>query len=143
MNTVWQTFGVMGLSLLVMGCQPPQQETVAEPEIVLQDQQQMQNQITEMDQQIRSMVGMAYAEDAKQCRLAEVGHRPCGGPDYYLGYSTSTVDAEVLAKLINEHRQLQQAYQQEFGIMGTCEVIPRPVVTLQGGRCVAVHASDR
>ncbi|RUO61821.1 hypothetical protein [Pseudidiomarina insulisalsae] len=137
--------------MLLLGCGGPQQpaadeqqqvttpdETVANPELV-----DNRAKLAELDQQIRSMVGMAYAENIEQCRLAEVGHRPCGGPQYYMAYSTATVDEAVLQELINEHLQLQIAYQRDHDIVGTCEVIPRPAVTLQGGRCVAVSASDR
>jgi hypothetical protein len=99
--------------------------------------------LAELNQQIRSMAGMAYADDLKQCRLAEVGHRPCGGPEYYLAYSTTTVDEKVLQELIREHRELQINYQREHDVMGTCEVIPRPQLALQEGRCVAVKELAR
>lgn len=101
------------------------------------------SKIAELDQQIRSMVGMAYADNVKQCRLAEVGHRPCGGPEYFIAYSTATVDATVLEELIREHRELQMNYQREHDVVGTCEVLPRPQLSLYEGRCVAQQASLR
>lgn len=120
----------------------PKLEPVAEAPSKVTD---TRAKLAELDQQIRSMVGMAYADNVEQCRLAEVGHRPCGGPEYYMAYSTTTVDETVLHELIREHRDLQMSYQQEHGVMGTCEVIPRPQVVLQQGRCVAQpqQTSDR
>ncbi|MFC0444282.1 hypothetical protein ACFOD1_03105 [Pseudidiomarina halophila] len=104
---------------------------------------ELTSRIAGLDQQIRSMIGMAYADNLEQCRLAEIGHRPCGGPQYYMAYSTTALDEEALLELIAEHRALQTRFQQENDIVGTCEVLPRPQLTLQGGRCVASPTAER
>lgn len=142
-----------GLSLLTLvACGGPNstaqemERDTAAPEPVVEAPGQVTDtraKLAELDQQIRSMVGMAYADNLKQCRLAEVGHRPCGGPEYYIAYSITTVDENVLQELIREHRELQMSYQKEHGVMGTCEVIPRPQLTMHEGRCVAQQTLDR
>ncbi|MDN7124584.1 hypothetical protein [Pseudidiomarina terrestris] len=126
---------------LLAGCNGPSEEPLqSQPTAAAEDPQA---QMAGLDQQIRSMIGMAYADNLEQCRLAEVGHRPCGGPQYYIAYSTTTVDEAVLQKLIAEHRQLQINYQQRHDVVGTCEVIPRPQLTMQGGRCIASPTAER
>ena len=127
---------------------PANEEVSAEPKAELEPVAQAPGKVTdtrakiaELDQQIRSLVGMAYADTVKQCRLAEVGHRPCGGPEYYLAYSITTVDENVLQELIREHRDLQMSYQREHDVVGTCEVLPRPLLSLYEGRCVAQQST--
>lgn len=125
---------------LLVGCNGPSEEPLQSEPVAVEDPQV---QMAGLDQQIRSMIGMAYADSLEQCRLAEVGHRPCGGPQYYMAYSTSTVDENVLEKLIAEHRKLQISYQEQHDVVGTCEVIPRPVLALEGGRCIASPTAER
>lgn len=147
MNVVVGTISSAFAVVLIAGCQPVSntpEETVDAPVTAAPKQVvDTRAKLAELDQQIRSMVGMAYADTLAQCRLAEVGHRPCGGPEYYMAYSTTTVDTKVLAELIREHRELQISYQEEHGLVGTCEVIPRPQLSLYQGRCVAQQTSDR
>ncbi|RUO74442.1 hypothetical protein CWI80_03630 [Pseudidiomarina sediminum] len=129
---------VASMTLALAGCSgaemAPRNTPEAQPQVVA-----TAATVAELDQQIRSMVGMAYAEDFAQCRLAEVGHRPCGGPQYFIAYSTASVDEKTLLSLIDEHRQLQQDYQQKHGVVGTCEVLQRPSLAYVDGRCVAQH----
>lgn len=125
---------------LLVGCGGPAEEPRTEPMTEVED---TQARLAGLDQQIRSMIGMAYADSVEQCRLAEVGRRPCGGPDYYMAYSTAAVDESALLELIADHRKLQNSYQQQNDIVGTCEVIPKPVLTLQGGRCIASATAER
>lgn len=126
--------------LLLVGCGGPEEEPLAAPPVEVEE---IQARMAGLDQQIRSMIGMAYADSLEQCRLAEVGHRPCGGPQYYMAYSTTALDEDALLELIAEHRALQTRFQQENDIVGTCEVLPRPQLTLQGGRCIASPTAER
>ncbi|KFZ28340.1 hypothetical protein IDAT_10085 [Pseudidiomarina atlantica] len=138
-----------GLTLLT-GCggsiEEPSQSVSAElsteqPE--MEPARDSQAEFAELDQQIRSMIGMAYADNLEQCKLAAIGHRPCGGPEYYMAYSTAALDEQVLLKLIDEHRELQTAFQQDNDIVGTCEMISKPLVVLNGGRCLAQPTAER
>lgn len=91
-----------------------------------------------LDNQIRSMVGIARADSIEQCRLAEVGKRACGGPEYFIAYSTKVTDADALMQLVDEYTQLRVKQIEETGEMGTCEVLPQPVLELQNGVCRAL-----
>lgn len=126
--------------LVLVGCGGPEEEPLPTPPVEVEE---IQARMAGLDQQIRSMIGMAYADNLEQCRLAEVGHRPCGGPQYYMAYSTTALDEDALLELIAEHRALQTKFQQENDIVGTCEVLPRPQLTLQGGRCIASPTAER
>lgn len=94
--------------------------------------------LSALDNQIRTMVGIANADSLEQCRLAEVGRRACGGPEYYIAYSTKVTDEAALQQLIDEYTQLRIEHIHDTQEMSTCEVIPRPQLTIHNGVCRAV-----
>lgn len=96
--------------------------------------------LRELDMDIRELVGVPYADNLSQCRLLEVGSRPCGGPEYYMAYSTKNTDPDVIRPLVDSYSELQSWFHQEHDIMGTCEVIPEPNLTISNGICVAQPA---
>lgn len=91
-----------------------------------------------LDNQIRSMVGIARADNLNQCRMIAVGKRACGGPEYYIAYSLQVTDEKALLQLVDEYTQLRVDHIRETGEMSTCEMIPEPVLDLNGGVCRAV-----
>ncbi|KFZ31379.1 hypothetical protein IDSA_01265 [Pseudidiomarina salinarum] len=93
--------------------------------------------LRELDMDIRDLVGVPYADDLSQCRLIAVGSRPCGGPEYYLPYSTKSVDPDVIEPLVNSYTELQSWFHEEHQVMGTCEVVPEPNLTINDGICIA------
>lgn len=97
--------------------------------------------IAALDNQIRTMVGIPRADSVEQCKLAEVGKRACGGPEYYMAYSTQVTDEQAMQKLITEYTQLRVEHIQVTQEMSTCEVIPRPQLTLENGICRATGVS--
>ncbi|WP_417665672.1 hypothetical protein [Pseudidiomarina sp.] len=97
--------------------------------------------IAALDNQIRTMVGIPRADSLDQCKLAEVGKRACGGPEYYIAYSTQVTDEQAMQKLINEYTQLRVEHIQATQEMSTCEVIPRPQLTIENGICRATALS--
>ncbi len=97
--------------------------------------------IAALDNQIRTMVGIPRADSLEQCKLAEVGKRACGGPEYYIAYSTQVTDEQAMQKLITEYTQLRVEHIQATQEMSTCEVIPRPQLTIENGICRATALS--
>jgi len=97
--------------------------------------------LAELDNQIRTMVGIARADSFDQCRLTAVGKRACGGPEYYIAYSTKVTDEKALQKLVNEYTQLRIEHINATQEMSTCEVIPEPQLSLENGVCRAVAHS--
>ncbi|HET8816814.1 MAG TPA: hypothetical protein VFM61_05130 [Pseudidiomarina sp.] len=102
------------------------------------DAEQAGAKLAEMNNAIRSMVGVAAATNLSQCRMLEVGARPCGGPEYYIAYSTENVDPETIETMAEEYTELRRWLNEEQQMMGTCEVIPEPKLSLQGGVCRAL-----
>ncbi len=89
----------------------------------------------EVFQQIKSLVGDAKASNAGFCRKVGVGHRPCGGPESYLVYSSEGIDEPKLLALIAQFGSLRKAEHEASGMMSTCEMIPEPSVVWANGQC--------
>lgn len=118
-----------------------EQEQIAEAEATAidnMDAEQAGAKLAQMNNAIRSMVGVATATELSQCRMLKVGARPCGGPEYYIAYSTENVDPETIETMAEEYTELRRWLNEEQQMMGTCEVIPEAKLSLQGGVCRAL-----
>lgn len=91
-------------------------------------------------QHIQQMVGKAAADEVSQCRIAPLGHKPCGGPASYLVYSVRDLDEATLLAAIAQYTALDQTQHQAAGLVSDCSIVPEPVATLQHGVCVAMPA---
>lgn len=150
MQRIIRTTAVLLAGALMLGCsekpedsleQATEQEQIVEAEataIEKMDAEQAGAKLAEMNNAIRSMVGVAAATDLSQCRMLEVGARPCGGPEYYIAYSTENVDQDTIETMAAEYTELRRWLNEEQQMMGTCEVIPEPKLSLQGGVCRAL-----
>lgn len=88
--------------------------------------------------ELRGYVGVPYATSLSQCRMVEVGSRPCGGPDYYLPYSIANTDEGEVVAMARRYSDLKRQFDQQQQLMGTCEVIPAPKLTYVGGQCIGL-----
>ena len=145
-----QKLTAVALLAALVGCSEPPAETGTQTEVDLDTAMvdgatatlaEQASQLAEMDKMIRSMVGTAQASSYQQCRLLAVGSRSCGGPEYYIAYSTESVDEATLLKLAEDYAELKQAVDAEQNIVGTCEVLPEPKLVYVDGFCRAAPAS--
>lgn len=88
---------------------------------------------------IREQVGNPQASSRDECRIAGIGHRPCGGPERYLLYSTQTTDEVKLLPMLQRYNALVRQRVEDEGMVGTCETLPEPGVIVRGGVCVATQ----
>lgn len=143
-----QALGMLVFAVAITGCVDAEQansygsvsmthETEQEQSVDPAADASRDARIAELDNQIRTMVGIARADSFDQCRLAAVGKRACGGPEYYIAYSTQETDEKTLQQLIDEYTQLRIEHIQATQEMSTCEVIPEPQLSLENGICRA------
>lgn len=143
---------ILALALAISGCVDSEQANNEGEQRMPNDIEQEQSvdpaadanrgaRLAELDNQIRTMVGIARADSFDQCRLTAVGKRACGGPEYYIAYSTKVTDEKALQKLVNEYTQLRNEHINATQEMSTCEVIPEPQLSLENGVCRAVAHS--
>lgn len=104
----------------------------------------LKDQREELAKTVRGRLSTA-ASDAEHCALLEYGHRPCGGPQSYLPYSTEEMSAEEREQLLldtERFNKLDQQVKAEEGMMSTCEVLPKPELELIDGECTTTGRSS-
>ncbi len=83
---------------------------------------------------MRALVGAAACADTSQCRTLAVGSKSCGGPEYFLAWSSGATEPAALAALAERYRTERQAA--NAGLMGDCRVMSDPGAICHAGRCV-------
>lgn len=139
---------LVAASLTLVGCaddtvqlDSAMPDAAGEPASV--QEQSLSERLTTLDRAIREEVGIARADSFDQCQLLAVGKRACGGPEFYMVYSTVSSDAAKLQALANEYTELRVQQIAQTGEMSTCEILPKPGVMLEGGICKVVQSVDR
>ena len=84
---------------------------------------------------IERAIGDVRAESLSACRLIGLGARPCGGPRVYVAYSITQTDSAGLAALVEIYNRLDRERNEREGLVSTCEVVGRPTITWEAGRC--------
>lgn len=74
--------------------------------------------------------------DVGDCRYIGMGVNPCGGPYYYLVYSTSNVDSLILVEMVSDYNQYNDELNERYGLSGPCVVPNIPNLDCQDGQCV-------
>jgi len=130
-------------SSVIVACgQAEKQADVETEEQVQQSQEQTEtaNQnLEELGLEIRRMVKTPAADHPEQCKVVEMGHKPCGGPERYLLYSTKTMsdaeETEFLDKL-RRYNQLSEKVSKQSDMVSDCQMLPEPGVVVNQGFCV-------
>lgn len=94
-------------------------------------------QIEALEAEAKSFVSTSGCSVSGDCRAAPVGSRGCGGPRYYVAYCAKTTDSAALYRRLDEVAKAEQAYNQKYQVISTCEFRAPPAVESVGGSCVA------
>jgi hypothetical protein len=72
------------------------------------------------------------------CEALAMGHRKCGGPDYYLVISKKNKKAPLLRQLSSQHQKLREEYLKihQKGMMGICSVAVAPEIACINKKCM-------
>ena len=92
-------------------------------------------ELARLSDAIDEAIGEARADNLGQCRILEVGVRPCGGPWEYRVFSTAGGDPERVLQLTAAYNARNEEMNRRFGLVSTCEYREPPEVALEGGRC--------
>jgi hypothetical protein len=98
--------------------------------------------VTALAQEINGLIGQARCEATSECRTLAFGHRPCGGPERYLAWSTRETDGARLQALATRHTEARAAEDRARGAVSTCIALLPPAVACQQSRCVLLQAPD-
>lgn len=124
--------------------QQMQQSSAESVEPLDSDISDLRTQREELAQAIRGRLTTA-ASDISHCALLAYGHRPCGGPQSYLPYSTEEMSASEREQLLldtDRYNKLDRQIKAEDGMVSTCEIIPKPQLELIDGECTTTGRSS-
>ena len=81
------------------------------------------------------------ATDVSSCKVIEYGYHGCGGPAWYLIYSSETTDEEKLTKLVERYNEADEEFNSALstlfgGLAYTCDSSIKPKLLLENGKCV-------
>lgn len=97
----------------------------------------LEQQRQDLARDIRDQLPL-HADSVKHCALLAFGHKPCGGPEQYLPYSTQGMTEkehnELLLKTRN-YNSLDRQIKEDRGMISDCRIVPKPQLILQEGRC--------
>ena len=71
-----------------------------------------------------------------ECRTIAVGHRPCGGPEFYHAYAVSTTNLTDLMRMVTRYNKMQNELKISGKEATECYVIQDP-----GARCDNEHCA--
>ena len=78
---------------------------------------------------LRSVIEMTAksvrCEGAEGWNITPMGSKACGGPQFYLAYHES-IDAESFLFEVEVYRLTEEAFNEKWGIISTCDVIAEP-----------------
>ena len=94
------------------------------------------SELARLRQQIVDLIGMPRCSNLVNCRIAELGSRPCGGPAEYLSFNTFSADQTAIETKVSEYNFAYEDWLADRPSGGACVTLPRPVAACVNGRCV-------
>ncbi|MDX1812405.1 MAG: hypothetical protein R3240_10685 [Gammaproteobacteria bacterium] len=120
------------LSLLIIIC-----SSVISTQAVAQSVEQLHAEAEKIANTIQTEIGSATCDSDAQCKALPMGHRACGGPAYYLVYSTKVGDEDKLKSLANKHTAIHREINRINQTLSICEFLMPPPVSCIQGTCKA------
>ncbi len=93
--------------------------------------------LARLEGEARALAKSEGCTGARQCRIAPLGVRACGGPRDFIPYCAATTDSVALYRKHDELGAAERAYYAQEGTASTCELRVAPASTLTGGRCAS------
>jgi hypothetical protein len=75
---------------------------------------------------IRALIGDAACDGDAQCRTIAIGTKACGGPEYYLAWSTKRTDAAALLDAVAAHAGARRPEPPRPGVRSNCMLVTDP-----------------
>ena len=125
-----KTGSIIILTIVLLACGGG---SIADPN----DPEQLKSKISELANEVQILIGEAKCTDNNQCSAIAMGNKACGGPSFYLPYSTLNTDTNALEQLAKEHRDLSSQYNKVTGMMSDCAFVTAPPVACVNERCEA------
>lgn len=113
----------------------PSRDTITPPATVQDTNVEMQETLSRLEREARTLAHAGGCDSLAQCRTAPVGWRSCGGPRTYLVYCAATTDTVALFRKLAELEAAEKEYNLKSGLMSTCIMRLPPRVSFRGDSC--------
>ncbi|RUO76977.1 hypothetical protein [Idiomarina seosinensis] len=126
-------------SVMVACGQPDTSTDLQEQQMSEQPKVTATQDIKELGLEIRRMVQTPNADHPDQCKIVAMGHKPCGGPERYLLYSTKTMNEQEETEFLNkleQYNQLSRRHSEKSGMVSDCQMLPEPTAVVRDGFCI-------
>jgi hypothetical protein len=77
-------------------------------------------------EKIRALIGDAACDSDAQCRTLAMGAKACGGPEYYLAWSTKRTDAAALRDAVAGDGAVRRPEPPRPGVRSDCALVTDP-----------------
>ena len=85
---------------------------------------------------IQAAVGEAACNSDAQCRTLPIGEKACGGPERWMAWSSTSLQAAQLPGWAAELATLARQRNQRSGMASNCQYLPDPGAVCRAQRCV-------
>lgn len=85
--------------------------------------------------EIRKLIASPACTDSSQCHSLPIGARACGGPEYYLAWSSASTNADQLRALGEHYKAERQAEDKASGRVSDCRYAMDPGAVCNAGTC--------
>lgn len=126
MKTLFLKLSIIGFVLFFSCTQNDDITTVS-------DDQKLANLATEIETFAKNKA-CAGGDD---CKVIEMGARPCGGPSRFIIYALSKTDEKQLTEKITAYTNLEKELNIKYNRTGTCIALTPPTVDCLNGVCTS------
>ncbi|MBH0058045.1 hypothetical protein I6F65_13855 [Pseudoalteromonas sp. SWXJZ94C] len=99
------------------------------------------NDIKTTKSELNTLITDTQCDTNTQCKVSPVGSRACGGPSSYIVYSTKTTTEKEVSALSKKITMLESNYNEQKGMMSTCQHLTAPSTQCVENKCVKLESS--
>ena len=95
--------------------------------------------------ELEALIGDASCNTIQQCQSLAVGHKPCGGPSYFIPYSTKGLKQDEISHLeaiARESSELSKRWNELNPRLSNCMLEQPPVLACLDNRCQASNSNQ-
>lgn len=94
--------------------------------------------------ELKALIGDASCDTNQQCQSLAVGSKPCGGPSYFIPYSSKGLEQDEISRLetlARESSDLSKQWNELNPRLSNCMLEQPPVLACLNNRCQASNSN--
>ena len=95
----------------------------------------IQNKMSQLDKEVKTLVGSASCTSNKQCHTIGYGDKPCGGFMSFQVYSEQNTNVTLLMSKVAQYNQLSKQWNRDNDAISNCMMLMPPELTCRNQTC--------